>query len=49
LQQIQSVDLVFNQLISLSQVKSIDRFENQPVEFRNSLTIKVVIFKKEVS
>ena len=44
----------FNQLIwflidwfHLSQVKSTDWFENQLVEFRNSLTIKVVIFERE--
>jgi len=45
----------FNQLIyflidwfHLSQVKSTDWFGNQPVEFRNSLTIRAVIFEREV-
>jgi len=28
-------------------VKSTNGFENQPVEFRNSLTIKAVIFERE--
>jgi len=44
----------FNQLIylliewfHLSQVKSTDWFGNQPIEFRNNLTIRVVIFEKE--
>jgi len=29
-------------------VKSTDWFENQPVEFRNNLTIKAVIFERQV-
>ena len=47
---------LFNQLIyfligwfHLSQVKSTGWFGNQPVEFRNSLTISVVIFEREVT
>jgi len=47
---------LFNQLIyflidwfHLSQVKSTYWFGNQPAEFRNSLTISVVIFKREVT
>ena len=33
----------------LSQVKTTYRFGNQPVEFRNSLTIRAVIFEREDS
>ena len=29
-------------------MKSIDWFENQPVKFRNSLTIRVVFFEREI-